>query len=169
MAFSLTSLVSIYSELSSPIDLSTPTSTLNFARQMNFSQGTGAGQADMIFHDRRNILASATDSIDLAATLVGPFGGTALTFARIKMLAVAPLATNTNNINVQRPSGATGVPLFLAISDGLVVKPGGLFLWYDPSAAGVVVTPSTGDIIEIVNAAGGTSVDYDLVIVGASA
>jgi hypothetical protein len=168
MAFQLTSLVSINSELTNPIDLSTPSSLLNFARQMNFSQGAAAGQADMIWHDRRTIAASSTDSLDLTGSLVGPFGGTALTFARIKMLAVAPLAANTNNINLQRPSASTGVPLFLAAAGGIVLKPGGLFLWYDPTAAGVVVTPSTGDIIEVVNAAAGTSVDYDIVIVGAS-
>lgn len=168
MTFQLTSLVTLSSELTNPIDLSTPSSVLNFARQIAFTQGAAAGQADMIFHDRRNILASATDSIDLAGSLLGPFGGTALTFVRIKMLVVAPLAANVNNINLQRPSGATGVPLFLATSDGIVVQPGGLFLWYTPSAAGVVVTPSTGDIIEVVNAAGGNAVDYDIIIVGAS-
>ncbi len=169
MAFTLTSFVSLFSQLTNPIDLSTPTSELKFDQQMNFTQGTGVGAADMIWHDRRPIAPSATDSLDLAGVLAGPFGGTALTFARIKMLIVRPLATNLNNINVQRPAGATGVPLFLAISDGIVVKPGGLFLWYDPSAAGVVVTPSTGDIIEVVNAAGVNTVDYDIVVVGASA
>src|SRR5262245_22903335 len=134
MAFQLTASLGVSSELTNPLDLSTPSSVLNFARQIVLGQGAGANQADMIWHDRRNIAASSTDSLDLAGVLTGPFGGTALTFARIKMLIVAPLATNTNNINVQRPSGATGVPLFLATADGIVIKPGGFLWWFDPTA-----------------------------------
>lgn len=168
MAFQLTSLVSLSSELTNPIDLSTPSSVLNFARQISFTQGAGVGQADMIWHDRRTIAPSATDSLDLAGVLLGPFGGTALTFARVKMLIVAAAAANTNNVNVQRPAAATGVPIFLGVSDGIPIQPDGGVMWWTKTAAGVVVTPSTGDIIEVVNAAGGTSVDYDIVIVGAS-
>ena len=152
--------------MTSPLDLSTPTNLVRLARQMNLAQGAGAAQADMIWSDQRTIAASGTDALDLAGSLAGPFGGT-LTFARIKMLLVVAAAGNTNNVNIVMP-GSNGVPLFLAASDGIAVKPAGLFLWYDPSAAGVAVTAGTGDLLNIVNSGGGTGVTYDIHIVGAS-
>lgn len=167
MAFSLKSSISLESELTNPLDLSTPSSLLKLAQQMNFTQGAGAGQSDMIWHDQRTITASSTDSLDLAGTaLQSPFGAN-LTFARIKLLLVRAATGNTNNVNVTRPA-SNGVPWVLAAGDGVPVLPGGLFFWYAPSAAGIAVTAGTGDLIDIVNSGAGTSVTYDIVIVGAS-
>jgi hypothetical protein len=166
MAFSLRSFFELAAELTSPLDLSTPTSSLAVRQQMNFAQGAGAGQADMIWHDRGTIAASATTSLDLAGGLAGPFGGN-LTFARIKALLVRAAAANTNNVNVVRPA-SNGVPWTLAAGDGFPVKPGGVFWWYDPTAAGVAVTAGTGDLLDLVNSGAGTSVTYEIVIVGAA-
>jgi hypothetical protein len=60
------------------------------------------------------------------------------------------------------------VPLFLAASDGIDVQPGGVFLWVAPTT-GVTVTAATGDILNIDNSSSGTSVTYDVVIIGTSA
>lgn len=166
MSFSFRANWQLDSELTSPLDLSTPSSLLKMARQISFSEGAGAGAANMVWADRRTVAASATDAIDLAASLTGPFG-TTLTFARIKMLMVLAAAGNTNNVNVVMPA-SNGVPLFLAAGDGVAVKPGGMFWWYDPSAAGVVVTPTSGDLLHLINSAAGTPVTYDIVIAGAS-
>src|SRR5690606_41940230 len=166
MAFSFRASWQLSSELTSPLDLSTPTSVLNLARTLTFSEGAGAGAADMIWHDKVTSDPSDTESIDLAGALSGPFG-TTLTFQRIKMVLVLAAPGNTNNVNVVRDS-TSGAPLFLAAGDGLPVKPGGMFWWYDPSAAGVAVTANTGDLLNLVNSAGGTSVTADIVIVGAS-
>lgn len=167
MAFRLQAFLNLAAEITSPLDLTTPTASLKTSRQLPLSGGTGAGQADMIFSDRRTIAASATDSLDLAGSLPGPFGGT-LAFARIKALAVLPATGNTNNVLVQRPA-TNGVPLFSAVSTNLPVPPGGAFFWFAPSATGVAVTAGTGDLIDIVNGGAGTPVTYDIVIVGASA
>ncbi|MER7212451.1 hypothetical protein ABT340_35810 [Streptosporangium sp. NPDC000239] len=166
MTFRLQSFFQLEGELTSPLDLSTPTNLVKFAKQMNLKQGAGAGQADILWSDQRTIAASGSDALDLAGSLTGPFG-TTLTFARIKMVVVLAAAGNTNNVNVVMP-GSNGVPLFLAASDGIAVKPGGMLFWYDPSAAGVVVTAGTGDLLNIVNSGAGTSVTYDIHIVGAS-
>ncbi|MGR6922551.1 hypothetical protein ACU635_50570 [[Actinomadura] parvosata] len=167
MAFRLSSFFELDAELTSPLDLTTPTAALSIARQLSLTTGTGAGQADMIWSDSFSIAASGTQAIDLAGSLAGPLGGT-LTFARIKCVVVAAASGNTNNINVVRDS-TSGVPLFLANGDGVPVKPGGLFVWFDPSAAGVAVTAGTGDLLNLVNSAAGTPVLGDVVIVGASA
>ncbi|MGP4092928.1 hypothetical protein [Nonomuraea sp. KM90] len=167
MAFRLQSFFELEAELTSPLDLTTPTAALRVARQFALAQGTGVGQADLMWSDQRTVAASATDTVDLAGSLSAPLGGT-LTFLRIKMLAVFPAPGNTNNLLVQRPA-TNGVPLFSAVSANMPVPPGGAFLWYAPSAAGVAVTAGTGDLIDFVNAAAGTPVTYDVVIVGASA
>lgn len=167
MAFRLSSFFELEAELTSSLDLTTPTSALKVARQLMLASGTGAGQADMVWSDTVTITASGTQAVDLAGSLAGPLGGT-LTFAKIKMVVVAAASGNTNNVNVVR-DGTNGVPLFLAAGDGIPVKPGGLFCWFDPSAGGVTVTASTGDLLNLVNSGAGTSVTADVVIVGASA
>ncbi|MFI6732115.1 hypothetical protein ACIBI9_04210 [Nonomuraea sp. NPDC050451] len=167
MAFRLQSFFELDAELTSPLDLTTPTAALSVARQLVLAQGTGAGQADMIWSDTVTIAPSGTQAVDLAGTLAGPLGGT-LTFARIKLVVVAAASGNTNNVNVIS-DGTNGPLLFIAKGDGIPVKPGGLFFSFDPSAAGTVITPSSADLINLVNSGAGTSVTADVVIVGASA
>ena len=120
----------------------------------------------MKWSDQRTLTASATEDLDLAGVLTGPLG-TTLTFVRIKALLVKAAAANTNDVQISR--SATGIPLFAASGDLLPVKPGGLFLWVAPNAAGVVVTPATADTITVTNGGGGPSVTYDIVVLGASA
>lgn len=167
MAFRLQAYFELAAEITNPLDLTTVSAPLALARQLVLAQGTGAGQADMIWSDSFTIPISGTQAVDLAGTLVGPFG-TTLTFARIKAVIVAAAAGNTNNVNVV--SDATNGPLlFLAKGDGIPVKPGGMFFSFDPSAAGTVITPTSADLINLVNSGAGSTVTADVVIVGASA
>lgn len=150
-----------------PLDLSTPTDALVEAAKLILTSGTGASQADRMWHDTRTLSASATEDLDLSGSLSGTLGGTA-TFARIKMVLVTAATGNTNNVNVTRPA-SNGVPLFLAASDGIAVRPGGLFLWAATDSTGVAVTNSTADLLTFTNSAGSTDVTYSIVIIGASA
>ena len=54
-----------------------------------------------------------------------------------------------------------------AAGDNIIVPAGGVIVWFAPTAAGIVVTAGTGDLIEVVNGAG-SAVDYDVTIIGAS-
>lgn len=152
---------------SSSFDLQTPTAPVRLAQQITLASGVGANAADRIYADTRVIAASATDSLDMAGSLTDAFG-VAFTPARIKGLFVRASAANVNNVNVLRPA-TNGVPTFLAASGGLPLKPGGVFLWLDPSATGSPVTATTGDLIDFVNSGAGSSVTYDVVILAASA
>lgn len=153
--------------LTSVLDLATASVPLDFFQRIDLANGTGANQADLIFHDTRTLTASATEDLDLAGVLTSALGAT-LTFARIKAVIVSAASTNTNNVNVTRPA-SNGVPLFLAASDGLAVRPGGAFVWVAPDATGVAVTGGTGDLLTFTNSAGGSSVTYSVVLIGASA
>jgi hypothetical protein len=48
--------------------------------------------------------------------------------------------------------------------------PGGIFLFVNPGAAGIAtVTAGTGDILRVDNSGAGTTVTFDIVIIGTSA
>lgn len=149
-------------------DLVTPAADLRNTTSIVLTSGTGSGAADMMWSDTRTLAASATEDLDLAASLSPHVGTGTLTFARIKGLLIKAADANTNDVQLTRPA-SNGVPLFLAAGDGIPVKPGGLFLWVAPNAAGVAVTASTGDLLTLTNSAGSTTVTYDVVIIGASA
>jgi hypothetical protein len=148
------------------LDLVTGSVPLDYSKRIDLATGTGASQADLVFSDNRTLAASGTEDLDLAGALVDAYGAT-LTFARVKAILVVAASANTNSVNVSRTT-ANGVPLFLAATDGLSVRPGGLFLWAAPDAVATVVTAGTGDLLTIANSSSGTSVSYDIVIIGAS-
>ena len=153
--------------LTSALDLTSAVSHLDYRSAVALTTGTGANASDMQFSDTRTLAASATENLDLAGSLTGPVG-TTLTFARIKAVVFKASASNTNAVQVTRPA-SNGAPLFMAAGDGISLAAGDTFAWFSPTAAGVVVTASTGDLIPVTNSAAGTSVTYDVIVIGASA
>ena len=131
--------------------------------------GTGAGQADLVFHDTRTLAASASEDLDLAGVLVDAFGAS-LTFARLKYVVVSAAAANANNVLVG--GVAAGVASFLSpAATGLItLRPGAVFAMMAGAAdaTGYVVTASTADLLHVANSGAGTSVTYDITIGGCS-
>lgn len=169
MATSLNTIVNLYinAALSNPIDLVTGAGSLEYTKKYQWTNGTTVDKADRVFSDTRTVSASGTDPLDLAGSLTDLYGNT-LTFVELRLLYVSASSSNTNNVRLNRPA-SNGVPLFLAASDGIDIPPGGEFLWACPADGKVTVTAATGDIINIDNSSSGTSVTYDVIIIGASA
>jgi hypothetical protein len=167
MSLNVQALLSLEGAHTRGIDLGEARFPIGIVKNFNLTDGVGAGQIDRMFSDRRTLAASGTEDLDLAGALTDSFG-LAVTFARIKLIYVAALAANVNDVNVTR-AAANGVPLFLAAGDGLPIKPGGAFMWVAPNATGVPVTAATADLLTFTNAAGGAPVTYDVIILGASA
>lgn len=133
----------------------------------SIAAGTAAGLADKAWSGTRTVLTGATDVIDLNALLTDAFGAVT-TFVKLRAILIAAALTNTTTLQIARPAAATGVPLFAATSDALAaLSAGGFFCWCDPNA-GVTVTASTGDILNVINSGGGTAM-YDVLIAGTSA
>jgi hypothetical protein len=153
--------------LTGTVGLSTPQSQLNQRYDRSLANGAGVAAANSIYAATLTTGASSTTTLDVATGggLVDTLGA-ALALARIKGIYVKAAAGNTNNVVVTRPA-ANGVPIFGAASGSFPIKPDGLFTIWDPSAAGIVVTAATADLIDFVNSGAGTSVTYDVVIVGA--
>jgi len=147
-------------------DLQTATAPLSLSKKIQMLTGTGTSQADLMFTDTRTLAASGTEDLDLKGSLLTPLGQ-AFTPAKLKAVIVSAASGNTNDVQVTRPA-SNGVPLFLAAGDGLLVKPGGVFVWVGPPS-GVTVTAATGDLITVTNSSSGTSVTYDVVLIGTSA
>ena len=168
MALSLSIKAGIRGNHTKALDLGTADFPVDVQALLTLTDGTGANQADRIFHDQRTLTASATEDLDLAGSLTDAYG-TTITMAKVKAILVKAAAANTNNVNVTRPA-SNGVPLYLAASDGVGIPPGGCLLLAAPGAAGLAtVTGGTGDLLTFTNSAGGTSVTYDVVIIGTSA
>jgi len=168
---SLTSLLAISASATQTVaqDLGTASAPVSVSRSVNLASGTGAGQADRVFHDRRTLAASASEDLDLAGSLVDAFGQT-ITFARIKGLVVSAAAANTNNVVIGAAASAPWAAL-LGATHTLTLRPGAAVavMAGEADAAAYVVAATTADLLKIANSGAGSGVTYDIVIIGASA
>jgi len=152
-----------------PLDLVAGRADLAAVAALDLADGTGAGQADRMFSDRRTIAASGTDDLDLAGALIDAFGAV-ITLARVKALMVKAAAANTNNLVLGGAANGTQFATWLgSATDRIVVRPGGFAFLAAGDAVGYAVTPATGDMLRVANSGAGTPVTYDVVIIGASA
>jgi hypothetical protein len=161
--------VIVKGDYSSAIDLANIVASHNVQRGTNFDNGTGAGQADLLWSDTRTLGASASEDLDFAGVLIGAFGA-ALTFARLKILMISAAPGNTNNVIIGGVASGLATILAPAATGTAIIRPGGLFAVCCGSAdaTGYVVTPSTGDLLHVANSGAGTGVTYDIVAIGCS-
>ena len=147
-------------------DHGTPSVPLELLQSVLLEAGTGSGQADKVFSDQRTLNASASEDLDLAGVLTDLLGST-VTFAKVKFIFIKASTGNTNNVVVGNASSNGFVGPFGGATHTKAIAPGGFEMWFNPT--GWTVTAGTGDILKIANSGGGTSVTYDIVIVGTSA
>ena len=167
----LTSSLSIAAnaDLTSALDLATGSVPLRVRHAVSLATGTTAGKADKAFSDRRTLAASATEDLDLAGVLLDGFGA-AITFARIKGLVIKAADANSNNVVIGAASSNAWATL-LGATHTVTLRPGAAFavMAGAADATGYAVTAGTGDLLKVANSGAGTSVSYDIVIIGASA
>ncbi len=155
----------VQTALTNPLDLVTPIAPQLFSYVAELTSGAGLNAANVVWSDRRTLNASTTDTLDVA-TGGGLTDALGVAVAMARMKGIIVRNRGAQNITVGRPA-ANGVPWMTAAGDSNIVVPGGVFVALMPTAAGIVVTAATGDLIEVVNGAG-SAVDYDIVILGAS-
>lgn len=165
MTFDATLLLRLTGTQTNPLDLGTASYPLNALVQTHLTDGAGLNQGNRVFTDTRTLAASASEDLDLTGGLTDAFGN-AITFARVKGLIVVAASANTNNVVV---GGDTNAVLFGgAAAHTVTVRPGGFFALSAPDATAYAVTASTADILQIANSGAGSSVTYDLVVIGAA-
>lgn len=149
--------------LSSPdfADVSFPLALL---RTIDLGNGAGAFQGNFLWADQRTIAPSGTDALDLNGGGLVDALGVAVAPARLRAVLIYSAAGNLNNLTIL--GNAAAVPILNTVATTHTLTPGGIFLATRPDATGFVVTAATGDIIQIVNAAGVNSVTYDVALIG---
>lgn len=160
--------VAVRATLESSLDLQSRSAILSQSRGFSLDDGTGAGQADKVWSDTRTINASSNEDLDLAGVLTDAFGA-ALTFAKVKIVVVAAAAGNTNNVVIGNAAATQFVGWFGAAAHTVAVPPGGVFCICRSDATGWAVGAGATDLLRIANSGAGTSVTYDIVIIGTSA
>lgn len=161
--------LAVAASLRSALDLGTAVAPTSLNMSVNFADGVAAGQANRIFADTRTLAASATEDLDLAGALADGLGGVAA-FARVKALVVHADEDNTNNVLVGRAT-SNGLSTLFGAAGAAILRPGAFLAVAvgDEDAIGYAVTAGTGDLLTIANSGAGSSVSYDIVVIGASA
>lgn len=151
-------------------DLERGRSEVHGAFVQQYGDGAGAGQANVMFTDRRTLAASADEDLDLSGSLASLLGPAV--FARVKTVLIVAAAANPTDgvLRVTRPSAGVPFPNITA-EDSIFpdIGPGGMRLMSEGTAAGVAVTASTADLINIANTSATAAATYDIVVIGASA
>lgn len=163
--------IAAVASLSAQLDLTLAAAPLTVTYLATLASGTGAGQADKMFSDTRTLTASSSEDLDLAGSLVDALGAT-VTFVKIKGLIVAAAAGNTNNVVVGGvAAGLASGPILPQTTGQVTLRPGAAFavICGAADATGYPVTATTADLLHIANGSSGTSVTYDIIIIGTSA
>lgn len=145
-------------------DLGTPKMRATADKILSLSEGTDAtNKANIMFADTRTVALSANENIDLSGALSDAFGAS-IVAAEIVAIYISAAAANVNNVQVTRPASNGFIGPFMATGDGVSIKPGEYALFV--SQSGWAVTAATGDLLNIANSGAGTSVTYDIIVVG---
>jgi hypothetical protein len=142
------------------LDLADPKDTLNKSIEQAFTTGTGADQANLMFHDIRALADAATEDLDLYGGLVNAFGAT-LNFAKIKALIIRNLST-TQTLSVGGAAATQFSNWVANVNDIVVLPPESWLCLVNP--AGYAVT-SILDLLKIANSAGAVC-SYEIILIG---
>lgn len=164
MTVSVTLNTQVAVDVASQNDLSIADSKVNVGKQTNWVNGTLAGQASKVYASQRYLAASASESLDLAGSLVDP-NNLPCVFAKVVAIYIRANDANVDPIVVGNaanpfigPWGATGT---------VTLYPGTETLAYR-NDTGWTVTPATGDLLKVLNGGSNAAgVGYQIVIVGA--
>lgn len=129
-----------------------------------WSYGTNANQVNVVYQDKITIADGGNTTLDLYAsgTLLDVFNR-ALTMSALKFLYIK---NNSADATLEIGGGASfDLLLFKDTSDVIKIKPGGIFLWIDPSAAGLSLT--TNKNLKLTHdGIGSSTMDVDVVALG---
>ncbi len=157
-------LLQILATESSSSDLSSTTRVTNVSRTINFANGTGENQAEIVWSDSRTIAADDGDILDFGAGLADDRGSvefTAIKAIYIRNTGTVPLSW----LSLADPEDWGSGPLQASESEGLQIAAGGVMLLTNPSAVGWIV--DNGDEqLQFINHSETTAAAYDIILIG---
>ena len=143
-----------------------------FTRPLSLSldSGTGDGKADQIYSDQRDLAAGASYTFDLATFNGSNDGmGSPFSMANVKVISVENTQGPESGSIVcgGAPAGARG---WTAMTSGTIQVNGTSgFLAYDPGPVGYAVPSGSGNNLFKVSNPGASTVNYRILVIGASA
>lgn len=143
---------------------------LNITKNYRFTDGSNANQIDQTLHRADQVLApGATQDFDLRGTLRDGLGQL-VTFLCVKGLFILNKSGLTTDAVIELGASDYNAwsELFGDSLDKIKVKPGGIILWVDPTATGVLV-PAGEDILQVKNIGSLDSAIFDIAILGVQA
>lgn len=160
------------------LDLTTVDDTLSSLAitAASLTTGPGLNQGNQLWHDRRTLGSTATETIDMydfaisAGSAQNDSLGNALAMVRVKVFLFynrSTTAGETFTIFGEGSGAAWNSPLNGSDTAKVVVGPGGILLLTNPSAAGYTVADSTNHLFKVENSGSGSN-DYDIIVIGAN-
>lgn len=178
MATDLTNLsarftVALSATVQKAIALSTPEARMSVRRVLNLTFGTGAGQADLVWWDRRTLTKDTYEDLDLTGGLIHAFGHT-LALTNIKVIMV--INRSDQALGEHEATDATIVigladshPWLGPLSTALNLRAGGAFACDCGNADGWNIDEGMSDMLRIRNLDADDEALYDIVLIGESA
>ncbi len=143
---------------------------LNITKNYRFTDGSNDNQIDQTLHRADQVLApGVTQDFDLRGVLRDGLGQL-VTLSCVKGLFVLNKSGLTTDAVLELGAAAynSWAEIFGDSLDKIKVRPGGILLWVDPTAAGVSI-PAGEDILQVKNIGSLDSVTFDIAILGVQA
>lgn len=157
--------VSVIGSLLSALGIGTAQVPIDYEKEFDFSNGTGASQADEVFLDHRTLAASTSENLDLnTGTLKDAFGNS-VALTKLKALVIRADPGNTNDV-VIGAAGSNPITSIMGATGTANVKPGGIVVFVAPDVNGYAITPATAMVLKVANSGAGTQVIYDIIAIG---
>jgi hypothetical protein len=155
--------------LKNSLNFSTPTDPLVYNLSQGIATGTGAGQANKLWHDTRTLAAGANESINVYS-FGGAVSGVGTAFALTKVFALF-IRNKANTATSLTIGGEGSANAWVSWCGGnghtVTIPPGGCLLLIAPDATGFVVGNANNNLLKITNADGANPVTYDIIVIGA--
>lgn len=131
--------------------------------------GDAVDSAQVVFYDEVALGASGTQNYDLYGGLTDAFGNT-INFTKLKGLFIHNTSSTAGDILKLDNSDTDGLDLITSTTAddnaNILIGPGGVFFWWNPSLAGHAVTDATSDSFDIIEQGGSNTVTYRIAIIG---
>jgi hypothetical protein len=147
------------------LDQSAPRDALHAVWAQKWTWGTGANQANVLFHDQVTLTDGGNSTLDVYAsgTLVDAFGNP-LTLNAIKLLAIR---NNSPDSALEVGGGASlDLLIFGSTSDKIIIPSGGFNIWSCPTAAGIVTTTNKNLLLTDDGTGAAGDKNIDVIILG---
>ena len=129
-----------------------------------WSCGTGANQVNCVYAETTALADGSNTTLDLYASgMLLDIFKQALTMTAIKLLYIK---NNSADATLKiLGTAVTGLDIVSDPSDIIEIKPGGVFLWIDPTAAGLDLTTNKNLKLEH-DGTGSSAMDVDVIALG---